>query len=264
MKSHLLRWSLTAFVVMRFGLGPGIAFGNASEAYEVQLPTEPLSFVEDDDDVVPVPVPVLPDATPGTLDLTLREVFNQKGTNWCWAYSAFHALRSYFTHLPDSVDPDVETFRAVVRAIKSDGEFRALMRKYVSTGTKGSPYQFLNILKKDKNLKKPGEWDNLEGSREKVMKQAVSNLRKGIPAAYCYGGHCVMIYGFTTDGTKVTQYSIADSVGPRRYKKSAKQVQGDYWAMWTLPGESATNEPSEESEAVDPYRRADRGRDGLE
>lgn len=214
-------------------------------------------------------LPTLPEGQSGKLELTLREIFDQKGTTWCWAYSAFHALNSYFTHLPPSSDESIEQFRSAILSIKSDEEFRAIMRKYRNENQLGSPYQFSPIIKKEKSLSNVMQWDNLQGSRRSVVNQVVANLRLGIPAAYCYGGHCVMIYGFHSDGTKVTKFSIADSVGHRRYTVDYQVVYNEYWALWTLPGDEASTYAARSAtgsftpvfnEAIDPFKEADRQR----
>lgn len=251
----------SVFAVTLLALTP--ACGRDAKFASSTLSTAPLAQLVDG----PAPVPTLPEGQAGTLELALNEVFDQGDTDWCWAYSSFHTLKTYFTHLPHSDNSDVEALRIAVQSIKTNDDLRSLLGKYVSTDTRGSPYQFLNILKGDKDLKNVGAWDNLEGRRSDVMMQVVANIRKGIPAGFCYGGHCVAINGFTTDGTNVTEYSIADSVNSQRYKRDADWVQNNYWAIWTLPGDIAQDEasikakigsfPASYSDAVDPYKKAD-------
>ena len=206
-------------------------------------------------------LPILEPGAAGEFDLTLKEVFNQGNSSWCWAYSAFHTMKTYFNHLPAGDDPDLEAYRLAVNSIHSNQDLRELLGQYRGNWDSGSPFQFLNILRKAKNLPDKMGWENLRGSRDSVMSQVESNLRKGIPSAYCYASHCVTIYGFRTDGEKVTSFAIGDSANSRRYSKSFAAVQSDYWAMWSLPGGKPVKNglspviPSSADEAVDPFEQ---------
>lgn len=198
-------------------------------------------------------LPILEPGAAGEFNLNLPEVYNQGNSNWCWGYSAFHTMNSFFNHLPASDDPDIESWRAAVKSINSNSELRNLMGRHRGNWDIGSPFQFVNILRKEKNLPDKMGWANLRGSREDIMKQVESNLRKGIPSAYCYASHCVTIYGFRSDGEKVTSFSIADSANSRRYSKAVAAVQSDYWAMWSLQDGKPLKGYSE---AVDPFESA--------
>ncbi|MEY4632516.1 MAG: hypothetical protein RIQ81_2636 [Pseudomonadota bacterium] len=208
-------------------------------------------------------LPILEEGKAGDFNLTLQEVFNQGASNWCWGYSAFHAMKTFFNHLPPTTDQDVESYRESVNSVKTTKDLRALMGRHADQWQSGSPFQFLNLLRRDRSLPDKMGWRNLKGSRDEVMVQLEKNLRKGVPAAYCYESHCVTIYGFHTDGSRIQTFTIADSANGRRLKKAFDSVRGDYWAMWSLPDGKiekfpGTNFPfgSAYSEAVDPYEVA--------
>ena len=209
-------------------------------------------------------LPTLDEGQPGDFNLNLPEVFNQGASNWCWGYSAFHAMTTFFNHLPETGDQEIEAYRSSVKAVKTNQDLRALMGRHADQWQLGSPFQFLNLFREDRALPDKMGWRNLKGSRDSVMQQVTWNLRRGIPSAYCYASHCVTIYGFSSDGQKVVKFTIADSQNSRRYTKSVEAVQSDFWAMWSLPdgrinktqGSASNLFSATHSEAVDPFEAA--------
>ncbi len=210
-------------------------------------------------------LPLLAPGAAGDFNLTLDDVYNQGNTSWCWGYSAFHTMKTYFNHLPPSQDSEIEAYRADITAVNSTGALRNILGKYRGQFDIGSPFQFLNIFRQEKSLPDKMGWANLHGPRDAVMNQVTQNLHKGIPAAYCYASHCVTIYGFHTDGQQITTLTIADSANSRRYSKSIEAIQSDFWAMWTLPngqglkgGNSMTGPfRTVSSEAIDPFEASE-------
>lgn len=187
-------------------------------------------------------IPTLRDGEAGSFELKLDEVFRQGGTNWCWAYAAVHTMKIYFNHRTESDDPDVESFRQVMASIDSNQAMKSFMGRMVSTGERGMPEEFMSRLKRT-SLLRPGAkmpWANFRGSRSAVVNRVVKGLKKGIPTAYCYPGHCVTIYGFQTDGTKAVSFSIADSANGARLRRSLSTVANNYTALWSLQESAAT------------------------
>jgi hypothetical protein len=92
-----------------------------------------------------------------------------------------------------------------------------------------------------------------QSSRQQTVANVEANLRVGIPSVYCRSGHCVMIYGFKSDGTKATEFHIADSVPGRFYTESVDRVAQRYSAMWTQP-RSGISYTSDRSAPVTSYQ----------
>lgn len=189
-----------------------------------------------------VNMPTLRDGEAGSFELTLNDVYRQGGTNWCWAYAAYHTMKVYFNHRAQTDDPNVEGFRSFVQSVNSSQSFKSFMGRMVSTGERGMPAEFLARIRKTPELPDSASmpWKNLRGSRQAIVSQVISGLKRGIPSAYCYPGHCVTIYGFQTDGEKIISFSIADSANGSRSRRSVSTVINNHTAIWSLQGSTAT------------------------
>lgn len=198
-----------------------------------------------------VNMPTLADGDAGSFELKLDEVYRQGGTNWCWAYAAFHTMKVYFNHRAPTEDPKIEGFREFIQKIDSSQGFRSFLGRMVSTGERGMPTEFLSRIRSNRTLPQTANmpWTNLRGSRRAIVNQVVKNLKKGIPTAYCYPGHCVTIYGFQTDGQQTTSFSIADSANGSKSRRSISTVINNHTALWSLP-EMTANQQQQQQQLV--------------
>ena len=186
-------------------------------------------------------IPTLPPGQAGELKLTFGAVFNQKNTNWCWGYSAYHTLRTYYDTIPVGADPVADQWRAALSTLNTNQNFWDFMESTTPQSQLGSPHQFVELMRRHKGMPAHKKWSYAsQNSRQQAIKNVEANLRLGIPSSYCRSGHCVMIYGFKTDGAAATEFLIADSVGSRFYTEAANRVAERYTALWSQPRESTT------------------------
>lgn len=173
----------------------------------------------------------------------MGEVFNQKNTQWCWAYSSYHTMRTYYWNTTDN-NNEVTEWKKAMEPMNSDKGFKSFMGANYSTGNTGEPMKFVKFFQKKYSLPstpwkaywKGGaekRWPSLndyhpsESSRTsitEIAKKIRASLLKGEAVAYCYPPHCVTIYGAAFEGETAKEYLIADSIGGRKYRADAKKA----------------------------------------
>ena len=180
------------------------------------------------------------------LELPVGTIFNQHRTNYCWAYSSFHSLRTYYFTL-QSPDENALRWKAALDELNEPTIFRAYLKKHFANKW-GEPMRFNRGLVKNANLPDDGWKAIVRGGREsytipfdptraewrsldQVKRQIRASLEQGIPTAYCGDGHCTAIYGAVYDGDTAVKYLIADSVNHsgedgRKYEVKASKVHG--------------------------------------
>ena len=159
-------------------------------------------------------VSVLPVGQAGQMMLPIGTIYDQGFSSWCWAYSAFHALRTYYYNSP-ATDPVTESWRAAIKTIDSPiglpaaltGNVGSLIGGFIG----GNPMDFITGFQLSKGLSGQN-WQNIDTTnRTAAFGMVADNIRRLIPSVYCDMTHCRMIYGFVSDGTNVTQFAMADS-----------------------------------------------------
>ena len=209
-------------------------------------------------------IPSLQTGVAGNFNLRFGATFNQKSTNWCWAYASYHTLRTYYDTIPAGADPVADSWRAALATLNTNQAFWNYMEKHIPMGQLGSPHQFVDLIRRTNNLPSHKKWSYASmNSRETTVKNIEENLKKGIPTSYCRSGHCVMIYGFKYDGARATEFLISDSSGSRLYSEAISRVAQRYTAIWTQPasintsyrGEGSSNQ-APESNISDSYYEA--------
>lgn len=181
-------------------------------------------------------LPTLQEGVASDFKLKFGQAFNQKNTNWCWSYAAYHTMRTYYDTIPPGASAVSDAWKKALTELNTNQSFWDFMEANIPMGQLGNPHQFVSLIMKVKGVPTDKKWSYASQSdRQQTVKNVEANLRKGIPSAYCRSGHCVMIYGFKYDGTKATEFYIADSAGGRFYSEDASRVAQRYSAMWTQP-----------------------------
>ena len=159
-------------------------------------------------------VAVLPEGQAGQMLLPIGTIYNQGMMGWCWAFSAFHAIRTYYYDSP-ATDAATLSWRAAIKTIDSQtalpGALGSNLGSLIGGLTGGDPEEFINGFKSTKNLSAQN-WQAIDVSdHAAALAQVTANIRKLIPSVFCDFDHCRMIYGFVSDGMQVTQFAMADS-----------------------------------------------------
>lgn len=150
---------------------------------------------------LPGPGDALRMPTPNPSSLLVGSVLGQGDTNWCWAYSAFHAMRGYYLSLPNP-SPVATRWRDVLVKIDGDENFAKFMEQRVDRWRLGDPNHFYDMLRREYGL--PDDGWGYQGSLDDVP----ALLRKGIPSALCNEPHCVTVIGMDASATR---FKVADS-----------------------------------------------------
>lgn len=191
--------------------------------------------------------------------LPIDDIFDQGSTQWCWAYSSFHTLRTFYTMMmgaDPTVVPGVWDWRDKLRELNSNPAFREFMGKRFNTQRTGNPQEFFALMVKENRELKDAGWkafypngrsvryEQLEQTERtratrlssgSILMKVHTNLQKGIPSVYCNPPHCMMIFGDSDDGTKPSTFEIADSVGSRVHHWSFSKAAQQLDLVVTLP-----------------------------
>jgi len=191
--------------------------------------------------------------------LDIESIFDQGRTEWCWAYSTFHTLRTYYHYvLAGSGDaPGAWDWHAALTDLDTPEAFRTYLGNHFSPGQTGFPRNFLRLLEQDNpKLVDAGWQDFYAGDHESVRYRALpdseraramrlssreilnkvhQNLKKQIPSVFCTSVHCMMIFGDKDDGSQPTEFEIADSVHGVVHHLSTAQTASILDLVMTLP-----------------------------
>lgn len=179
--------------------------------------------------------------------LPMADVFDQGGTLWCWAYSSFHTLRTYY----QKQDPLQQDWGAVVASLDSNENLRAFLHeKNVGTRERHYPGYFLKLLADSFDLSR-ADWQMFyrdplcnpdlppiggEGvtlDENSVHEVIISSLRQGAPTVHCNGVHCVTVFGVEFANGEPVRYRIADSLSGLGHR-SADRIKRDFCTLMTL------------------------------
>lgn len=186
--------------------------------------------------------------------LPIGTIYNQGNTMWCWAFSAFHTLRTYYFN-NTSTDPGVSAWRDAMRSIDTEQKFWNYLHQAFGSTSGDNPDHFFRQAKADFKLPDQawtdyypsdrasvrqarygdGGFPTVQLPRKKILDLVAANLRRNIPSVYCNPPHCMLIYGAVFNGTAVSQWAIGDSSGGYTYKKSASAVFNDVDLVVTMP-----------------------------
>ena len=159
-------------------------------------------------------IQVLPPGQAGEMRLPIREIYNQGISGWCWAFAAFHTLRTYYYNAPAS-DSTTVGWRQALESIDSrrgltrylESRFGSLIGGVVG----GDPQDFIDHFKEAKGLADQN-WQQIDtDSQETAADLIAANIRQGIPSVFCTPSHCRMVFGFVSDGARILQFTFADS-----------------------------------------------------
>jgi hypothetical protein len=184
------------------------------------------------------------------LILPIGPVYDQADTQFCWAYSTFHALRTYYTA--------AGAWHDALVPLDSPRGFRSFLTDRFDPDSGDNPAHLVVQLR-DENDLPDAAWTDLYPSdvqsrrelafggpaapagfptkhlsRTAILAQVVANLRAATPSVFCNPAHCMMIYGAVLDGGRASEFAIADSIGARTYRRSARQVHDDLDLVMTL------------------------------
>src|SRR4051812_5085939 len=95
--------------------------------------------------------------------LPMGTVFDQGRTEWCWAYSAYHTLRTYYRLVANdggALGSSAWDWREVLLGLDSPSGFRSYMENHFSTGRHGHPHDFIRLLEKENPPLKDVGWQD--------------------------------------------------------------------------------------------------------
>lgn len=163
------------------------------------------------------------------IKLPMSEVYNQKGTLWCWAYATFHSLRTYYYNIAPTTAASNE-WKNALETLDSPTGFRAFMSEHFATNQLGYPLMFVSIFEKEKQLPSTGWVAYLAGKRDGEIRfpvkpdqgEAISTetlieklhtaLTQNVASSFCNHVHCVSLFGGVYVDDKPVKYWIADSL----------------------------------------------------
>jgi hypothetical protein len=191
--------------------------------------------------------------------LPIETIFDQGESEWCWAFSAYHTLRTY-NAVADGSDSTIAAWRAALTPLDSQQAFTDFMSARFDPGNTGDPGQFVTLMTNENNNLPPEAWteyypSDFQSYREararsngtyaltatmhmsatSLLDKVAANLRKNVPSVFCNPQHCRMIYGATFENGTVTQYLFADSIGGTSYDEDADTALGEIDLVMTLP-----------------------------
>lgn len=144
------------------------------------------------------------------VDTANLKPLDQGATNYCWGYSAFHMLRTYYF----GTDPSGAWAQALGKINSDEG-----MSSYMRANHENHGDNMMTWIDKFKSnnpqLPDPG-W-GWEGSISDAGRKLQQN--PSIPSSYCNGQHCTALVAY--DGSTFT---VADSAGGYSYKAGASEI----------------------------------------
>jgi len=81
----------------------------------------------------------------------LGDIYDQSSTEWCWAFSAFHTLRTY-NSMPMPVTTSAAAWSGALRPLDSQQDFWSFMESRYDYGNAGDPNDFIALMKRDNRL----------------------------------------------------------------------------------------------------------------
>ncbi len=161
----------------------------------------------------------------------------------CWAYAAFHALRTYYSH----VDGASAVWRDFLNGLDNPQIYHDYIVSHVAEEG-GWPNEAVSLYEASIGSSAPEKWTSFVPSETQIgwgehpgpdahtytpkayfkkLEQIIDDIRialsRGAPSAYCTTYHCVAIYGAKYSGNTALEYSIADSQGAT-YTADASQL----------------------------------------
>lgn len=196
--------------------------------------------------------------------LPIGDVFDQDSTMYCWAYSSYHTLRTYYTLAANGgTDGAAQAWHDATQPLNGDGAFRDWLEDRFNPNQGNNPARFVVTFKTDNHLpdqawtdfypsdvmsvrevrelafdgpRPPAGFPTQHMTRTKILEKVRENLKKDIPSVFCNPEHCMTIYGVVMDSNgTATEYAIADSIGARTYRRAASRVYNDLDLVMTLP-----------------------------
>lgn len=119
----------------------------------------------------------------GDLVLKIGEVFAQGNTNLCWAFSAFHALRTYFDGLANP-DNAASAWKTQLGKLNSQSALSAFLSSKVDVQKGDDPRIFSSLMEKEFGLQKL-DWFDLENETTKNGATQGSNSASGYDESRC-------------------------------------------------------------------------------
>ena len=187
------------------------------------------------------------------VELPIETIFDQGHSDWCWAFSAYHTLRTYYANAA-STAAGVSSWRAALQPLDSQEAFTGYLSSHFDQGHTGNPLAFVELMETERQTSRAPWTDFYPTEHESdgpaapddqaqehlatpdILAKVQANLRRQVPAVFCNTEHCRMIYGMTLDGGAVTSYSFADSLGSRRtYQVDAGEAADTLDVVMTLP-----------------------------
>ena len=181
---------------------------------------------------------ILQEGQAGQVMLPIGPIYDQGMSGWCWAFSAFHTIRTYYYDTA-ATDPATLEWRAAISSIDSTKGLKSYLKGKVGSLigglTGGDPENFIKNFQKAKGLP-PQQWRSIDtDDTAAAFSQVEANLRQHIPSVYCDREHCKMIYGFVTNGMQVTEFAIGDSAAdPNTYLESVAKLGDSLDELVTL------------------------------
>lgn len=188
--------------------------------------------------------------------LNVQPVFGQGPTQFCWAYSAYHTLKTYYLNTTGSD----EKWKSFFDQFNSTSEYKSYVLSQVgSTSVAGWPNEAVMFYEKTIGSKPGEEWTSFVPSetesgwkphpgpdlhsytpqaffltKEALTEKIHAAFLKGAPTAFCTTTHCVSIFGAEYVNGSALRYEIADSAGGNTYTADAKSVHAKIADITTL------------------------------
>lgn len=249
----------------------GTVANNSSNSFPTaQTPTtqQPTPTSSTPQQPTPAPADEPVDTSNGRV-LNMATVYNQGSTQYCWAYSTFHTLRTFYNN-STATDSATVAWREALKKLDDSSTLMSFMKARYNTGRTGFPSEFLDLMKKEYNLPAVNaDWEEFYvgaklnitfGSAAEdldyssipevdyadygsvktnrnipfttIMTKFQERIQKGLPSVYCDKGHCMSMYGYTKTSSGVT-YNIADSIGGKKYTETESKVKSRLYMMMT-------------------------------
>jgi hypothetical protein len=179
-----------------------------------------------------------------TIKLPMDRIFNQRHSMYCWAYSSYHTLRTYYLHA-EKTSSELAAWKNAVTDLNDPSTFRRYLDDHFNNSA-NEPMTFVRGIRKHTSGGLSNDWTSyfpferteftipfdrsraVASTRSRIAQRILTSLKKGAPSAFCGNGHCTTIYGVTMENGEPKTYLIADSVADgedgRSYDGSARKV----------------------------------------
>jgi hypothetical protein len=194
---------------------------------------------------------------PNDVTLAIGQIFDQSDSEWCWAFSAFHTLRTY--NFAKGADATRSAWQKVLTPLDTQKAFVDFMSSRYDWSQTGNPSDFVDLITQSDVLPSetwtefyPSDHESVREARARaagtlgrmafahfatddVLGRVATNLGKGVPSVFCNAEHCRMIFGATYSGGSVSAFHIADSIGGRTYDEDYQSAADELDMVMTLP-----------------------------